>query len=101
MPSGDSRKEYVLATVGNYFGISLSDPGLSGQHDNSALNNFLDDGSCFILAASGESQGGKKVAFQNKVRWKKRNVIDVLKFLYVVSCSFQRYSSYSHYNVSR
>ena len=84
MPSGDSRKEYVLATVGNYFGISLSDAGLSGQHDNSALNNFLDDGSCFILAAS----GGKKVAFQNKVRWKKRNVIDVLKFLYVVSCSF-------------
>ncbi|CAH1776602.1 unnamed protein product [Owenia fusiformis] len=64
MPAGDVRKEFILATTGNYFGISTNDPGLSGQHDATSINTFLDDGNCGILSAHTVD---KQVQFSNKV----------------------------------
>ena len=66
MPAGDSRKEFLLATAGNFFGVSVSDGSISHAHDSAALNSFLDDGSVSVLAAS-QPGGVGKVEFSNKV----------------------------------
>lgn len=60
--SGDSRKDFLLATTGNYFSIAVAD--LGGNKDTECLNNFLDDGNIFTLAAK---KSGKGVSFTNKV----------------------------------
>lgn len=52
--SGDSRKDFVLATIGNHFGYSVSDGAMSHISSSQELNSFLDDGSCMILAAHAE-----------------------------------------------
>ena len=59
--SGDSRKDFVLATAGNYFGIT-NDGSLA---NNPALNSFLDDGSVSVLAA--KLDNSKKIILTNKV----------------------------------
>ncbi|XP_071126281.1 cytoplasmic dynein 2 heavy chain 1-like isoform X2 [Mytilus edulis] len=61
---GDSRKEYVLATTANYFGVAVSDGSISALADSRALNNFLDDGNATVLAGKNE---GKRINFYNKV----------------------------------
>ena len=60
--SGDSRKDFVLATTGNYFGIAPSDASLA---KNTALNSFLDDGNVSVLVA--KLDNSKKVILSNKV----------------------------------
>ncbi len=75
MAGGDSRKEFILATTGNYFGISPKDSELVDNVGSVAVNNFLDDGSTPVLAA--KMEGGKKVSFSNQV------VIMFLKFVNV------------------
>ena len=67
MPAGDSRKEFILATAGNFFGVAVTDSGITHAHDAPALNNFLDDGSVAILAATMQEEGTRKVCFTNKV----------------------------------
>jgi hypothetical protein len=68
MPAGDSRKEYLLSTTGNNFGISTSDSILASQHDASAVNSFLDDGNISILAARLEGKpDSRSIKFSNKV----------------------------------
>ena len=63
--SGDSRKDFILATAGNFFGISVNDLPISSLYNSSALNSFLDDGNCNVLAArAGDDQ---KVTLANKV----------------------------------
>ncbi len=75
MAGGDSRKEFILATTGNYFGISPKDSELADNVGSVAVNNFLDDGSTPVLAA--KMEGGKKVSFSNQV------IIILLKFVHV------------------
>ena len=65
MPAGDSRKEFILATSGNFFGVAVTDGAISHAHDSKALNNFLDDGSVGLLSA--HQEGDKKVTFSNSV----------------------------------
>ena len=66
MPAGDSRKEFVLATTGNYFGLPSSDASISNSLDNPTLNSFLDDGNQSVLAV--RKKDGKKITFTDKVQ---------------------------------
>lgn len=68
--SGDSRKEFILATAGNYFSLSAKDDNLAENADAPAVNSFLDDGSVSVLAA--KMSNSKKVIFANKVGLYKR-----------------------------
>ena len=59
--SGDSRKDFVLATVGNHFGFAVSDGAMSHISDCPELNRFLDDGGCCVLAAHAELVEGLRL----------------------------------------
>ena len=52
--SGDSRKDFILTTIGNYFGYSVEDGAISHILDSKELNTFLDDGNCMVLATHAE-----------------------------------------------
>ena len=66
--SGDSRKDFLLATIGNFFGYSNSDGAVSHIADSRELNNFLDDGSCSVLATHAElTQDVKLIQVYNSV----------------------------------
>ena len=52
--SGDSRKDFLLATVANHFGYGVGDGAIAHIQDSRELNNFLDDGNCSLLAAHAE-----------------------------------------------
>ena len=60
MPSGDARKDFVVATTGNYFGIQSSDSVLNEVYSSKELNIFLDDGNSPVLAAKYDAHQGKK-----------------------------------------
>jgi len=47
--SGDSRKDFILSTIGNFFGYSRQDGAISHIDDSKDLNKFLDDGNCMVL----------------------------------------------------
>ena len=49
--SGDSRKDFILATIGNFFSVSVTDGMVKHIFDSTELNAFLDDGNCSVLAA--------------------------------------------------
>ena len=66
--SGDSRKDFLLATVGNFFGYATSDGAISHIVDSRELNNFLDDGSCSVLATHAElTQDVKLIQVYNSI----------------------------------
>lgn len=66
--SGDSRKDFILATIGNFFSYSTSDGAISHIPDSRELNNFLDDGNCMVLALHPElTQGVKLIQVYNHV----------------------------------
>lgn len=69
MPSsGDVRKDFVVATTGNYFGIQSSDSVLNDVRSSKELNTFLDDGNSPILAAKYDThQGNKTIKLSNHV----------------------------------
>lgn len=68
MMSGDSRKDFIISTVGNFFGYSISDGTISHILDSKELNNFLDDGNCMLLALHAElTQGVKLIQVYNIV----------------------------------
>lgn len=56
--SGDARKDYLLATIGNHFGYSVSDGSVAHIPTSPEMNSFLDDGNCSLLAARQELTGG-------------------------------------------
>jgi dynein heavy chain 2 len=68
MPSGDSRKEFILATTGNFFGLQVSDPALEKCAASNDLNCFLDDGGTSVLVGKLD---GKKVIFSKQVQLEK------------------------------
>jgi len=46
----DIRKTHVLTTISNYFGFDYD--SISSLSDHRALNNFLDDANCPLLAST-------------------------------------------------
>ncbi|XP_032878557.1 cytoplasmic dynein 2 heavy chain 1 isoform X2 [Amblyraja radiata] len=60
----DTRKSFILRTAGNYFGISPSDSLISSLGDRRELNNFLDDGSVFVISLQ---KSGDQLVVCNKV----------------------------------
>lgn len=68
MPTGDSRKDYILATTANYFGLGVTDAAITALQDSTPLNNFLDDGNIDLCAGRIETRGStKRLGFSNKV----------------------------------
>ena len=68
MPSGDVRKDFIVATTGNYFGIQSSDSVLNEILSSKELNTFLDDGNSPVLAAKYDvHQGNKAIKLSNDV----------------------------------
>lgn len=68
MPSGDTRKDFLVATTGNYFGIQSSDSVLDDVRSSKELNIFLDDGNSPVLAAKYDThQGHKSIKLTNNV----------------------------------
>ena len=53
--SGDSRKDFILATIGNHFGYSISDGAIAHIHTSNEVNTFLDDGNSLIKHHSQDS----------------------------------------------
>ncbi len=47
--SGDSRKDFILSSIGNFFGYSRQDGAISHIQDSRELNTFLDDGNTMLL----------------------------------------------------
>ncbi|XP_047126593.1 cytoplasmic dynein 2 heavy chain 1 isoform X1 [Hydra vulgaris] len=47
--TADIRKEFILATVANYFGIPISSSIVDDLQNKKEVNNFLDDGNKLIL----------------------------------------------------
>ena len=65
---GDARKDFILATTGNYFAVDSNDGALKNLPDCQALNNFLDDGNASVLAGRLDPKSRVKlVMFSNKV----------------------------------
>ncbi|XP_022324921.2 cytoplasmic dynein 2 heavy chain 1-like isoform X2 [Crassostrea virginica] len=68
MPTGDSRKDYILATTANYFGLGVTDAAITALQDSTPLNNFLDDGNTDLCAGRIETRGStKRLGFSNKL----------------------------------
>ena len=59
--SGDSRKDFILSTIGNHFGYSISDGAIAHIPTSNEVNTFLDDGNSLILAARPELTQGVKL----------------------------------------
>ena len=64
---GDSRKDFILVTVANYFGTAINDQAITNLFNAQSLNAFLDDGNISILAGKLDQKNGKRIEFQNKV----------------------------------
>ena len=64
----DVRKDFVLSTLSNYFGLNKNDAAVEGLANSDKLNNFLDDGNSLILSANIEKQeNGKKIHLDNNI----------------------------------
>uniref|UniRef100_A0A7M5UV62 Cytoplasmic dynein 2 heavy chain 1 n=1 Tax=Clytia hemisphaerica TaxID=252671 RepID=A0A7M5UV62_9CNID len=64
--SQDPRKEFVLATIANYFGISSNDKTITEHQRSKQINSFLDDGNQSILVSI--LQNGKHVQLYNDLQ---------------------------------
>ncbi|XP_064157010.1 dynein cytoplasmic 2 heavy chain 1 isoform X2 [Anguilla rostrata] len=61
----DARKNFILTTTGNYFGLKTSsDPLISSLTDCRELNNFLDDGNEYVLSVY---KPGSELRMSNKI----------------------------------
>lgn len=80
MPVGDSRKDYILSTIGGHFTLSSAEIEVQGLQDNSNLNSFLDDGNTTSLcAAIKKSDKDKVVHLSNKVMY---NISTILHLIF-------------------
>ena len=69
--SGDSRKEFILATIGNFFSYASSDGAIAHITDSKELNTFLDDGNSMVLALHPEmNEGVKLIQVYNQIEAK-------------------------------
>ena len=92
---GDVRKEFLLATIANYFSIPLKDKSIVTLNSNDKLNNFLDDGNALLLSANIEKRDdGNRILLDNaahvgytedKVKHKHRHA----RFIFTVYAVFQ------------
>lgn len=73
--SGDARKDYLLATIGNHFGYSVSDGSVAHIPTSPEMNSFLDDGNCSLLAARQELTGGVELIQVKKNNNKEQKTI--------------------------
>ncbi|XP_055895255.1 cytoplasmic dynein 2 heavy chain 1-like isoform X1 [Biomphalaria glabrata] len=64
---GDSRKDFVLVTTANYFGVMVNDSAITNLFNSPPLNSFLDDGNVMVLAGKLDPKKDKKIDFLNKV----------------------------------
>ncbi|CAL1541204.1 unnamed protein product [Lymnaea stagnalis] len=64
---GDSRKDFILVTAANYFGVLINDNAITSLFNAPSLNNFLDDGNTMVLAGKIDPKKEKKIEFQNRV----------------------------------
>ena len=65
---GDSRKDYLLATAANFFGIAVTDGAITTMGDTPAMNNFLDDGNSSVVAVRPDPRtSGRRLMISNKV----------------------------------
>ena len=67
--SGDARKDYLLATIGNHFGYSISDGAVAHIPSSQEMNSFLDDGNCSLLATRQELTGGVELIQVNEINY--------------------------------
>lgn len=66
--SGDSRKDFVLATTANHFAVPINDGSMKNLQDSAALNSFLDDGNASVLAGRFDPKSRiKLLTYSNKV----------------------------------
>ncbi|OWF37256.1 Cytoplasmic dynein 2 heavy chain 1 [Mizuhopecten yessoensis] len=68
MPGGDSRKEYLLATTANYFGVPPTDGIITTLGETPSMNSFLDDGNVSVLVARPDARtSGRRLLLSNKI----------------------------------
>ena len=72
---GDVRKDFVLATIANYFGTPIKDPAIENLRNNDRLLSFLDDANANVLSASVENigDGSMKIHIDNATNVGKTN----------------------------
>lgn len=61
---GDSRKDFILASSANFFGVPPSDGAITSCANDPALNTFLDDGGTPVLSCRMDN---KKLVMHNVV----------------------------------
>ena len=64
--SSDPRKEFLFATIANYFGINSSDKTITELQRSKQVNSFLDDGNQSILVSI--FQNGTQVQLYNDLQ---------------------------------
>ena len=57
---GDVRKEFLLATIANYYSLPFKDDAIIELNENEKLNNFLDDGNSTLLSANIEKRSNEE-----------------------------------------
>ena len=67
MPSEDSRKDFILTTSANFFGLQSSDHTVKSGDTSTVLNRFLDDENCSLLTAFLTGHQSKKIVFFNEI----------------------------------
>ena len=64
---GDVRKQFLTATIANYYSLPLNDEAITQLNRNEKLNTFLDDGNSTLLSANIEkrSNGESRIILDN------------------------------------
>lgn len=57
----DSRKDFILATIGNHFGYSVTDGAVSHIRNSKELDSLLDDSNCHVMATRPELTQGVRL----------------------------------------
>ncbi|XP_057314672.1 cytoplasmic dynein 2 heavy chain 1-like isoform X2 [Hydractinia symbiolongicarpus] len=64
--STDKRKDFILSTVANYFGILPSDSSIQSLYKVREINGFLDDGNILVLVSICQSE--KNIQLYNELQ---------------------------------
>lgn len=86
MPSEDSRKDFLLSTTANFFGLNENDSSVRSGGNSVPLNEFLDDGSCSVLTVLLSGGHSKKLEFLNKIEKTKDTQDGFLVFFKTKPC---------------
>jgi hypothetical protein len=62
----DPRKEFLFATIANYFGINSGERSITELEKSKEVNNFLDDGNKLVLVSI--LQNGRDVSLSNNLQ---------------------------------